>query len=381
MHATSLQNPAEDPGVRHTRLQLIWGLLGQLWSWIVLAAIVFGGLSPRLREAARHLTGGWLGTLGPYVVLLTALQWLFGAPVSFYRGYLIEHEFGLSNQDFWAWLGDAAKGLGVRIAISLVIVHLVYLIVRKSPRRWWVWSATLVVVFTVVISTLAPVVITPLFNKFEPLQDRELRQRVLELAQRGGVEVSDVLEMDMSRQTNAANAYFIGIGPTKRIVLADTLLANFTPDEVLTVVAHEMGHQVHEDIWRAIAAGAVFFYFAFYVLYRILDPVIRRFATRFGFSRLYDPASLPLVLLLLGLIFFVAQPIQNGYSRYIEHEADRYALDITRQNEAYASALEKLGRLNVADPDPPAWMEFLFYSHPSEKKRIEFAQQYAPWKG
>lgn len=369
----------EDPGVRHARLQLIWGLIGEVWGWLVLAAIVFGGFSPRLRDLAYRLTGRRLGTLSPYIVLLSVLLAMLSAPVDFYRGYVIEHEFGLSNQDFWAWASDYAKGLGVAVVSGLITFNLVYWIVRKSPRRWWLYGATAVVILSVVIAALAPVLITPLFNKFEPLQDQDLRARILALSERGGVQVADVLQVDMSRQTNAANAYFIGIGPTKRIVLGDTLLANFSGDEVLTVVAHEMGHQAHGDIWRSIGVGAIFFFAGFYVLYRILGPLIRRSERRIGFSRLEDAASLPLVLLLIGLLFFVAQPVENTFSRNIEHEADRFALDLTHQNEDYASALEKLGRINLSDPDPPAWIELIFYSHPSLKKRIEFAESYRPW--
>ncbi|MCL5263855.1 MAG: M48 family metallopeptidase [Chloroflexi bacterium] len=370
---------ADDPGVRHSRLQLIWGLVGAIWQWIVLAAIVFGGLSPRLRDLARRLSGGRLGSLTPYVILLTVLLAVFGAPIAFYREYIIEHEFGLSNQDVWSWLGDSAKGLGVGIVTSLIIFNLIYFLVRRSPRRWWLYGAGVVIAFSVVMATLEPVLVTPLFNKFEPLRDQALKSRILAEADRGGVSVADVLQADMSRQTKAANAYFIGIGPTKRIVLWDTLLDNFSGDEVLTIVAHEMGHQVHNDIWRSIGVGAVFFLVGFYLLYRVLGPLIGRFKDRFGFSRLEDVASLPLALLLVGLLFFAAQPVQNTFSRYIEHEADRYALDLTHQNDVYANALDKLGRVNVSDPDPPAWIEFLFYSHPSLKKRIEFAREYRPW--
>jgi STE24 endopeptidase len=192
--------------------------------------------------------------------------------------------------------------------------------------------------------------------------------------------VDGVQQMDMSRQTQAANDYFIGIGPTIRIVLADTLLEKFNTEEVLTIVAHEMGHQYHEDIWRMIGGGSVLFLVAFYVLFRSLDPLIRRFHHRLGFSRLDDPASLPLALLLVGLLFFVTQPIQNGFSRYIEREADRYALELTHDNEVYAGALDKLGQVNVSDPDPPGWIEFMFLTHPSLKHRIDFAQTYRPWE-
>lgn len=368
----------EDPGVRHSRLQLIWGLVGQIWGWAVLAVLLLAGWSPRLRDVAARWTGNRIGSLIPYVVLLSALLTLLGLPIAYYRGFVIEHEFGLSNQTFWAWLEDLSKGFALNLIGSVILFSLVYLFVSRFPRRWWLYSAALVIFFTVVIATIAPVVIAPLFNKFEPLQDQGLKQEVLQLADRGGVEVADVLQVDMSRQTNAANAYFTGIGPTKRIVLGDTLLANFTKDEILTIVAHEMGHQVHNDLWRGIGVGVIFFLVGFYLLYRIAELTVSRFGLRLGFRQMKDSASLPLILLLIGIISFLAQPAENTFSRYVEHEADVYSLNLTHMNDAYADALKKLGEINVSDPDPPEWIEFIFYTHPSLRKRIDFARSYRP---
>ena len=366
----------EDPGVRHSRLQLIWGLVGEIWGWAVLATILFTGLSPRIEQVAAHLFHNRLGTLVPFVALLSLVLSLIGLPIAYYRGFVIEHEFGLSNQTLFAWLSDYGKSFGLALAGNLILFGLVYLFIRRYSNRWWLYSAILVIVFSVIIAGLAPVVISPLFNKFEPIQDQGLRQRIMTLACNGGVEVADVLQTDMSRQTKAANAYFTGIGPTKRIVLGDNLLANFTDDEILTVVAHEMGHQVHNDLWRGLGAGAILFLVGFYVLHRSARLLVSRFGARFGFKTLADSASLPLLLLLFGIISFLMGPVQNAFSRYIEHEADAYAIELTGKNEAYASALQKLGVVNVADPNPPEWIEFVFYSHPSLKKRIEFAQGY-----
>jgi STE24 endopeptidase len=366
----------EDPGVRHSRMQLVWSLVEQFWGWAVLLAILITGLSPRLSRGAARLASGRLGSLLPYVILLNVILTLVDLPIAYYRGFVIEHDFGLSNQTPWTWMADFGKSFAITLLGNLLLFALVYLFIRRSPRRWWLYSASLVIIFSVVIAGIAPIFINPLFNKFEPLQDQALRQKILTLAHEGGIDVADVLQVDMSRQTKAANAYFTGIGPTQRIVLGDNLLTNFTDDEILTVVAHEMGHQVHGDLWRGLGVGALFFLVGFYVLYRAAGALVARFGSKFGFQELAASASLPMLVLLFSVVYFLAGPALNTYSRHLEHEADLYALQLTHKNEAYASALKKLEVLNVSDPNPPEWIEFLFYTHPSSQKRIEFALSY-----
>jgi STE24 endopeptidase len=231
---------------------------------------------------------------------------------------------------------------------------------------------------TVVLANLAPVLILPLFNKFEPLKDQALAERIKALAAAQGVTISDVLQMDMSKRTRKANAMFTGLGNTKRIVLGDTLLDEFTPDEIEVVIAHELGHQVHGDIWKLIGLGALTTTLISWLVHRLIGPLTARFGPRFGLDPAQgaaDVAALPLLGLLLGAVSLALAPAQNAISRnLVEREADRYALDLTGNRAAFVGAMEKLGRMNLADPQPPALVKYLLYSHPPLQERIDFAR-------
>jgi STE24 endopeptidase len=236
--------------------------------------------------------------------------------------------------------------------------------------------------FTIILSNLAPVLILPLFNKFEPIKDRALAERIKALAAAQGVTIADVLQMDMSKQTRKANAFFTGIGNTKRIVLGDTLLAEFTPDEIEVVLAHELGHQVHRDLWKLIGLGAATTALTAWAVDRLGPPLIERYGRRFGLDPargVGDVAALPLLSLLLNALSLLLLPIQNGISRnLIERPADRYALELTGKREAFVGAMEKLGRMNLADPQPPALVKYFLHSHPTLQERIAFGRD---WQG
>jgi STE24 endopeptidase len=221
------------------------------------------------------------------------------------------------------------------------------------------------------------VLLMPVFNRFTPLRDERLAQRVRTLANRSGVRISDVYEMDMSRQSEKPNAMFTGIGNTKRIVLGDTLVERFQPDEIEAVVAHELGHQVHGDIWRLIGFGAGAGFGLAWLLSRLAPPVLSRTKARTGVSDIGDEASLPILAILMTLAGLVLMPIQAAFSRAIERRADRYALDLTRDGGAYARAMERLAAQSLADPDPPAPVVFMLYSHPPIADRIRVAREAA----
>ena len=230
---------------------------------------------------------------------------------------------------------------------------------------------------TVLLSNLAPVVIMPLFNRFEPLGDRALAERVRALAARAGVPIADVYGMDMSRQTEKPNAFFTGLGNTKRIVLGDTLIERFAPEEVEGVVAHELGHQVHGDIWRLIALGGGMGFAGAYAVSRLAPPLVRRTAGKTGVTELGDEASLPLLGLVLTVFGFVAAPVQAAVGRAIERRTDRYALELTGNGAAYAATMARLASQSLADPDPPAAVVFFLYGHPPIAERIATAREFA----
>jgi STE24 endopeptidase len=316
----------------------------------------------------------------PYSAAMLLLSSLASLPLSYLSGYVIEHRYNLSNQSLRSWLTDQLKGLGVSLVLALPLAQGAYAIIRRYPKRWWAILSGLTIPVTVVLVNLAPVLLLPIFNRFEPLKDRSLAKRLQDLAGAQGVHVSNVMQMDMSKQTKKANAFFTGLGNTKRIVLGDTLLGEFTPDEVEVVLAHELSHQVHRDLWKGIAVGALSSLVTFFSVHRFAQPLIQRWGRRWGLrpeSGPADVAALPLLGLVASVVSLVLGPILNGLTRAtIEHPADRYALDLTGKRNAFISAMQKLGRMNLSDPHPPAIIKYLLYDHPPIHERIEFARGY-----
>lgn len=372
------QPATEDDNLTYSRIKLALGVAGAVWSWLVLGGIAFSGLSARMRNLAIRVTPGRYRVLAVFTCLLGVLSWLLALPLDYASGFALEHRFGLSTQGIGGWLLDQAKGLLLGGAVGIPTVFALYWMIRRAPRRWWVGVATLFIATSVLLAALAPVLIAPLFNSYVPLQDRALAERVSLMSTREGVAVSEVLVEDTSQRTVKANAYYTGLGPTRRIILADNLVSKFTPDEVAVVVAHELGHQVHDDLWKAIAVGSAFYVAGAYLVYWLVGPVIRSLRGRLRFDRVEDMASLPVLLLFLSVLSFASMPALNACSRAVEHQADVYALNLTLDRESFVSAMRRLAEVNLADPDPPKVIEFIFYSHPPISERIEFAKTYQP---
>jgi STE24 endopeptidase len=254
-----------------------------------------------------------------------------------------------------------------------------YLLLRKSPRRWWLYTAIALVPFIVLANLVAPIWIAPLFNKFEPMQDKALEQKILSLAGRAGIEGSRVYQVNKSVDTKTLNAYVAGLFGTKRIVLWDTTLKRMTDRELLFVMGHEMGHYVLHHVWQAIAFAVLLLTASLYVAYRTADAVIARYGRRWGFTSLADVASLPLLLLLMSAFGLVVTPLQLAFTRHMEHESDRFGLEITQTNHSAGTAFVKLQQDALANPRPGLLYKIFRESHPPLGERIDFANQYHPW--
>jgi STE24 endopeptidase len=368
--------------LRYNRRHELLVLAGIAWTTLINLVALVTGFSGWLRRRSERIAPRRLGPEVPYGLASTLLSSLVMLPLSYYGGWVVEQQYGLSNQTRRAWAAEQAKGTAIGLILSLPILHGVYYIIRRFPRWWWAVLSALTIPFTIILANLAPVLILPLFNKYEPIKDRALADRIKALAATQGVTVSDVLQMDMSKQTKKANAFFAGLGNTKRIVLADTLLNEFTPDEIEVVLAHELGHQVHGDIWKLIGLGALVSALTAWAVDRLGTPLIARHGERFGLAPargVGDIAAFPLLSLLLNALSLVLMPIQNGISRnLIERPADRYALELTGKRDAFIGAMEKLGRMNLADPRPPALVKYFLHSHPTLQERIAFGRDWQP---
>jgi len=253
-----------------------------------------------------------------------------------------------------------------------------YLLLERSPRRWWVWLWLASIPWALLMTVLWPVAIDPLYNRFEPMRREPLRTRIADLSRNAGVTDPEILQTDSSKRSTKLNAYVTGLGPTKRIVVFDTTLRALSEDEVVAIVGHEMGHYVLHHIWWGFVMAVIGGLGFLWLLSQILPRVIERFGPRFGITALNDLAGLPLVILVMSVLMFVQMPLVNAISRHQEHAADRYGLELTHLNRAMASSFVKFVTHDYADPDPPPFIVFWLYSHPPIRERVEFALHYRP---
>lgn len=308
-----------------------------------------------------------------FVAVFGGIYFLLNLPLSYYSGFVLPHRYELSNQTLREWVVDQAKGLAISAVLGLLVLEVIYWVLRAYPDIWWLIAAGFLLLFNVVLANLAPVLLFPIFFKFEPLSDEraDLEERLVRLAEQAGARVRGVYKFDMSRRTSAANAALTGIGNTRRIILGDTLLEEFSDDEIETVLAHELGHHVHKDIPLSIAFESVSTMAGLWLASLVLEWGVGYF----GFDGVWDPAALPLFAVSIGLFGLITMPLGNAFSRWRERMADRYALDATRKPRAFASAMTRLANQNLAEMDPEPWVEWLLYSHPALRKRIAMAER------
>ncbi|MBN1221305.1 MAG: M48 family metallopeptidase [Anaerolineae bacterium] len=330
------------------------------------------GLSPWLRNQVHTITQAtWLAV--PLFALGFGLPYaILTAPLDYYSGFVLPHKYEQSTQSLKAWLMDQAKGLLLSGCLGLIILEIIYWLLGVAPQMWWLWAALVMLVFTVLLSNLAPILIFPLFYKYEPLEDEVLVTRLTRLAEAAGARVKGVYVFDMSSKTVAANAALMGLGNTRRIVLGDTLTENFTADEIETVLAHELGHHVHKDVTIGIIVQSILTLIGFW----LANLVMRWGIAGLGYTGLTDPATLPLFIVAMSVFGLVTMPLGNAWSRWREVKADKYALATTGKSQAFISAMTRLANQNLTEAEPPAWIEFLLHGHPSIHKRVAMAKSF-----
>jgi STE24 endopeptidase len=334
------------------------------------------GFSVALQDYLYSITSNeWLIVAG-FMLVFGGIYFLIDLPLGYYSGFVLPHRYELSNQTLKDWIIDQIKGVIVGGILGLVVIEIVYFVLRISPDLWWLWAGLILLLFNVILANLAPVLLMPLFYKFVPLEEehQELVSRLMNLARRAGTKVRGVYKFDMSRRTKAANAAITGLGNTRRIILGDTLIDEFSEDEIETVLAHELAHQVNRDIPIGILVESVITLGGLFLAALVLNWSV----TALGLSSISAVAGIPLFGMVMGLYGLVIMPLGNAFSRYRERRADQYALEMTGNGPAYASALTRLANQNLAEADPEPWVEMLLYSHPALNKRITMAENYQP---
>ncbi len=346
-----------------------------LWDFLYASAMMLLLLnlrwSAKMRDLAARITRfRWLQTLiyfGQYLVLTTML----GFPLEFYEGYVREHKYGLATQSFGPWMGDEFKGFLVNLVIGAISVVILFAIVRRLPRTWWIWGAAATLVLTVISIAIAPVYLVPIFNKVQRLNDPKVTGPILRMAHANGIPTNDVYEIDASRQTTRMSANVSGFGSTMRITLNDNLLRRGSPEEIQAVMGHEMGHYVLNHIPKDILFISIIDVLGFVYLFFGLQWALRRWGDQWQIHDVGDPAVLPLVMLLIGILVFVLTPVLNTQTRVEEKEADMFGMNASRQPDGMAQAAIHLGEYRKMHPGKLE--EFIFFDHPSGYKRIHSA--------
>jgi STE24 endopeptidase len=369
----------EDRATRYHRLKRHALVVSLAWSAFLLVAVLVTGVSVQLRAAAERLAAA-VGAAGPatvvlfYAVGLMLLHETGGFLLSFYSSFVVERRYGLSNERFTGWLLDQAKALGLGLLLGGGAASLVYFFIRQSAGGWWLPAGAVFALLIIGLANLAPVVLLPLFYRVKPLDRDALRRRLMALADRAGARVLGAYEWGLGDKTKKANAALAGLGTTRRILVSDTMLADYSDEEIEIVLAHELAHHVHGDIWKGIAFESALVLGGFFLAARALD----RSVAWLGLEGAADPAGLPLLLLAAGGLSVVMVPAAYAMSRAFERSADRFALELTSNPDAFVSAMRRLAAQNLAEDRPSRVVQWLFYSHPPVAERIAAAQAFKP---
>ena len=377
--AIAIPEPGEQAWSYYYTKNALWGV-GLAWGLAIPALILFTGWSARIRAFAHGRGRGRALTIFLYLAIYSAVEFALGLPLAYATGFAVEHHYGLSNQTLAKWATDALVGLAIGIGVGYLVVLAIYALLRASPRRWWLYASLALVPFIFLVFLVSPIWIEPLFNKFGPMQDKALEAKIVALARQAGIEGARVFEVAKSEDTRKLNAYVTGFGATKRIVLWDTIVRRLDERELLFVMGHEMGHYVLHHIWMSIGALSLLVFASLYLVHRLAHGLIHRFRARFGFERLDDIASYPLVSMGVAIVMGAATPVFFMLTRHDERAADRFGLEITRDNRACATAFVKLTAGNLQVSRPHALIQFLRGSHPTVAERIEFCNTYRPWE-
>jgi STE24 endopeptidase len=368
----------EDKAARYHRLKRRVSLASLAWSVVLLAGLLATGASVWLRDFAQGLAAALpaalvnTGMVVFYAAGLTLISEIGGLPLALYSGFIVERRYGLSNEPLSGWLKDQVKSLVIGLVLGSGAASIVYFFIRLSPSGWWLPAGVVFALVIVGLTNLAPILLLPLFYTLKPLDRDSLRHRLVTMAERAGARVLGVYEWGLAEKTKKANAALTGIGSTRRILVSDTMLADYSEDEIEVVLAHELAHHVHGDIWKGILFESALILAGFFAAAGLLSLAI-------GPLQLTGPddvAGMPLLLLAAGAVSLMMLPAAHAISRAHERRADRFALELTKNPGAFVTAMRRLGSQNLAEEDPSKLTQWLFHSHPPIRERIAAAQAF-----
>ena len=357
---------------RYNSLRRWLGVADFVVGLVFLVVLLVTGWTGWLRDLAYRMgLRNYSLSLFMYLLLLLVIGKALGIGLDYY-GFRLERRFKLSTQRFRAWIWDEVKGFLVGLVLGTIVVEVLYFTIRQWPQNWWLLAWALFMGLFILLAQLAPVILFPIFYKFEPLEDEDLRRRLVVLSERAGTRVRGVYRWKLSEKSKKANAALTGLGATRRIILADTLLDNYTPEEIEAVLAHELGHHVHRHILKSIFVQAGITLFGFWAANFVLHYAVDHHL----FEELSDFANLPLLALVSVVLSFLLMPALNAYSRFNERQADRYAFESISSVEPFISSMNKLAEQNLAERQPSKWVEWFFHSHPAISRRQAAADEW-----
>ena len=377
--STASTTPTDTPEARrYNRIRRRLGIADFVLGFAMLVVLLATGWTRDLRDIS--YVGAWqIYSLAVffYIGILLVIGKALGFGLDLY-GFYLEHRFHLSNQKLGSWLWDQVKGFLVGLVFAGIVVEIIYYVLRMWPRQWWLIAWGAFIVLFVALAQIAPVVLFPIFYKFQPLQKEELKQRLVHLSERAGTRIRGVYEWKLSEKSKKANAALTGLGKTRRIILADTLLTNYSDDEIEAVLAHELGHHVRRHILKGILLEVAVTFVGFWAANEVLRWAV---FDRHMFESLADFANLPLLALVSTVLSLVLMPVLNAYSRQKEREADQYCFESISSVQPFITSMNKLADQNLAERSPSRLVEVLFHSHPAISKRIEAAREYSEHEG
>jgi STE24 endopeptidase len=367
--------PTDSPEARrYNRVKRWLGIADFVVGLALLLVLLITGWSGTLRDLAyRAAFQHYALAVFLYVLMLMTAGKVLGLGLEYYS-FRLEHRFQLSNQRLRSWVWDEFKGFLVGVVLGAIVAELLYFIIRQSPQRWWLvaWAAFLALF--VLMAQLAPVVLFPIFYKFEPLKNEELKARLVRMSEQAGTQIRGVYRWRLSEKSKKANAALTGLGSTRRIILADTLLDGYSADEIEAVLAHELGHHVHRHIFKSIMVQGTITFVGFWAANWVLHYAVDHMNL---FETLSDFANLPLQALVFTVLSFLVLPVVNAYSRYNERQADRYAFRSIADVGPFISSMNKLAEQNLAERSPSKWVEWFFHSHPAIARRVAAAEAWS----
>ncbi len=370
METTSIPDASNTSSKEYNRWKYLLTVISFLInvSYLVLMALY---VSIPLRERVLVVSNSYYLQVAFYYTGFFWLYLIINLPLEFYSGFLLERRYGLSQQGLGEWAKQQLKEIALIFGLSLFMVEVLYFILYNFPAYWWPIAGLTFILVSIVMARLFPVLILPIFYKSTPVEDESLKGLLLPMAREAGLDLKGIFRINLSKDTRKVNALLAGLGKTRRVIFSDTLLESFTPEEVQIVFAHEIGHHVYRHIPKLLFLSSL----TIFVGLAIVDSLLRKILPMLNLKELYDPATFPVFLLIMGTFALVLLPLENAYSRYLERQCDMYAIDKTKNPQAFISTMEKLADKNLADKEPSNLIEYLFYDHPPISKRIKIARQ------